>query len=198
MATDTGKRHGKTEGSGVQTTHTSAQRSAPSRRQGQSNYQSSGPFGLMRQMQDEVDRWFGRFGLSDWTSPNNWLTQAAGTSTDWTPAIDAFQRGNEFVIRADVPGMNRTDLSVEVGEDAVTIRGERRHDTEEEREGVFWSERSYGSFYRVVPIPPGAIGESAKASFNNGVLEVVMSAPSQETRRGRKVDISSREEKNTA
>jgi HSP20 family protein len=95
--------------------------------------------------------------------------------------------------------MNRTDLSVEVGDDAVTIRGERKHEIEEDRDGVFWSERSYGSFSRVVPIPPAAIGESAKATFTNGVLEVVMSAPSQEARRGRKIDISgSRDEKKTA
>jgi HSP20 family protein len=177
-------------------THTSSQRPTPNRWQGQGNYASSGPFGLMRQMQDEVDRWFGRFGFS---SPANWLTQTAGTAADWTPAVDAFQRGNEFVIRADVPGMNRADLSVEIGDDAVTIRGERKHESEEDRDGVFWSERSYGSFLRVVPIPPGAIGESAKATFTNGVLEVVISAPSQEARRGRKIDISGgREEKKTA
>jgi HSP20 family protein len=198
MATDTAKRHEKNEGSNVEMTHTSSPspRSTPSRWQGQGNYASSGPFGLMRQMQDDVDRWFGRFGFS---SPTNWLTQTAGTAADWAPAIDAFQRGNEFVIRADLPGMNRTDLSVEVGDDAVTIRGERKHEIEEDRDGVFWSERSYGSFSRVVPIPPAAIGESAKATFTNGVLEVVMSAPSQEARRGRKIDISgSRDEKKTA
>lgn len=160
---------------------------------GQWNQPASGPVGLMRQMQDELDRWASRFGLS---SPGSWLTQAAGSAMGWTPAVDAFQRGNEFVIRADVPGMNRTDLSVEVGDDAVTIRGERKHESEEDRDGVFWSERSHGSFCRVVPVPPGAIGESAKATFTNGVLEVVMPAPSQESRRGRKIDISGgREEK---
>ena len=93
---------------------------------------------------------------------------------DWVPAIDAFQRANEFIIRADAPGMNRQDLSVEVGDEAVTIRGERRQEAQEDREGMFWSERSYGSFYRVVPLPPGAIPDSAKATFNNGVLEVTL------------------------
>jgi HSP20 family protein len=55
---------------------------------------------------------------------------------------------------------------------------------------VFWTERSYGSFTRVIPLPPGTIADSAKASFTNGVLEVVMQAPSAETRRGRRIDIS--------
>lgn len=141
-------------------------------------------------MQDEFNRWFGRFGFGGLPSADTWLSRTAGQMADWTPAIDAFQRGNEFIIRADVPGMARQDLSVEVGDDSVTIRGERKHEAEDDRDGVFWSERSYGSFYRVVPLPPGAIGESARATFTNGVLEVVMSAPSPEARRGRKIDIS--------
>jgi HSP20 family protein len=148
----------------------------------------------MRQMQDEVDHWFHRMGVDrSWMSPSNWL---GGHEGEWRPAIDAFQRGNEFVIRADVPGMARHDLSVEVSDDAVTIGGERRHEAHEDREGMFWSERRHGSFCRVVPLPPGAVAGSAKATFMNGVLEVVLQAPSQETRRGRKIDISGRDEKN--
>ena len=113
MATAIGKRHEK------------------GRASTQSNHPSSGA-GLVRQMQDEVDRWAHRFGVP---SPGSWLTQATGGVMGWTPAVDAFQRGNEFVIRADVPGMNRTDLSVEIGDDSVTIRGERKHEAEEERDG---------------------------------------------------------------
>jgi HSP20 family protein len=153
-----------------------------------------GPFGLMRQMQDEVDRWFGRLGFGGLPSPSNWMSRAGQQIGDWSPAVDAFQRGNEFVVRADVPGMARNDLSVEIGDDALTIRGERKHEHKEEREGVFWSERSHGSFCRVVPLPPGAISDSAKANFNNGVLEVVIQAPSEETRRGRKIDITAHDE----
>lgn len=151
---------------------------------------SSGPWGLMRQMQDQMDRWFGRFGLGGgWGSPFASMSRAAGVG-EWTPAIDAFQRGNEFIIRADVPGMTRNELSVEIGDDSITIRGERKHDEQGEEEGVYWSERSYGTFSRVVPLPPGAIADSAKAKFTNGVLEVTVQAPSAESRRGRKVDIS--------
>ena len=100
------------------------------------------------------------------------------------------KRGNEFVSRPDVPGMNRRARPGEVGDDAVTIHGERRQDRQEERDGTFWTERSYGSFSRMIPLPPVAITDSAKATFTNGVLEVVMEAPSAETRRGRRLDIS--------
>jgi HSP20 family protein len=160
-----------------------------------------GPFAMMRDMQEQVDRWFNRSGLGSWMSPSrwtssagNWMSRAAGQDGDWAPAIDAFQRGNEFIIRADVPGMTRNDLSVEIGDDAITLRGERRNEAQEERDGMYWSERSYGSFSRVIPLPPGAISDSAKANFNNGVLEVVIQAPSQEVRRGRKIDITGHDE----
>jgi HSP20 family protein len=159
---------------------------------------SSSPFSLMRQGIDEMDRWFqrltsGRESSSgtrpSWMSPASWM-QAADRMGDWSPAIEAFQRGNEFVIRADVPGMTRTDLHVEAGDDSITISGERRQEQHEEREGAFWSERTYGSFSRTIPLPPGAISDSARATFTNGVLEIVLQAPSQEARRGRRIDIA--------
>lgn len=144
-----------------------------------------GPFAMMRRIQDDFDRLFGGSGFGQgWAAP-----LAERQRMDWTPAIEAFQRGNEFIVRADVPGLSRNDLTVEVGDEALTIRGERKYDHEEERDGVFRSERSYGSFYRVVPLPEGAVSESAKANFKDGVLEVVIQAPSQEVRRGRHIEI---------
>jgi HSP20 family protein len=144
-----------------------------------------GPFSLMRRMHDEMDRVFGDL----WGGHGQWPFFGERDRSEWTPAIEAFQRGNEFVVRADVPGLSRDDLSVEIGDDALTIQGERKYDREEERDGVFRSERGYGAFCRVVPLPQGAVSESAKANFKDGVLEVVLQAPSQEVRRGRRVEI---------
>jgi HSP20 family protein len=155
---------------------------------------SYSPFAIMRQGIDEMDRWWSRVsGGSGWLPQSlsrGALSQLAQQIGDWSPAVEAFQRGNEFVIRADAPGMSRQDLTVEAGDDCITIRGERRQERQEDREGVYWTERSYGSFSRTIPLPPGAITDSAKATFNNGVLEIVMEAPSVETRRGRRIDIS--------
>jgi HSP20 family protein len=147
----------------------------------------SGPFAWMRQMQDQLDRAFA--GLWGGRSGSSWMPDTALGRSDWSPAIDAFQRGNDLVIRADMPGLSKDDITVDIADDQVTIRGERRYDHEEERDGVFRSERSYGSFCRVVPLPQGAIADSAKATFNNGVLEIVMQAPSVDVRRGRRVEI---------
>ena len=81
------------------------------------------------------------------------------------------------------------DVKVEVTEDAVTVQGERRREHEEERGGVYRSERSYGSFYRVIPLPDGAIPDQAKATFKDGVLEIRMPAPPDQVTRGRRLDI---------
>ena len=196
MGTDTrhkGDRPG-TEHPVTRSTSSQPRRETPS--SGAWERQSYSPFAIMRQGIDEMDRWVSQlgWGRSPSGSPGrgmfSQMAQMGQHLGDWSPAIEAFQRGHEFVIRADVPGMNRQDLNVEVGDDSLTIRGERRHEQEEDREGVFWSERSYGSFTRVVPLPPGTITDSAKASFTNGVLEIVMQAPSAEARRGRRIDIS--------
>lgn len=146
----------------------------------------SGPFSLIRRMQEDMDRLFGSLG-----GGRGWMSPFGEEGGEWMPAIEAFQRGNDFVVRAEVPGIRREDLHVEVGEDVLTIRGERKYDHEEEREGVYRSERAYGSFCRVVPLPEGAMADSAKANFAEGVLEVVLQAPSQEVRRGRRIEIGS-------
>ena len=146
-----------------------------------------GPFAWMRQMQDQLDRAF--TGLWGSSSGSSWSPDTAFGPSDWSPAIDVFQRGNDLVVRADVPGLSKDDITVDIADDQLTIRGDRRYEHEEERDGVFRSERSYGSFCRAIPLPQGAIADSAKATFKNGVLEVVIQAPSFDVRRGRRVEI---------
>jgi HSP20 family protein len=144
------------------------------------------PFELLQRLADGVsgvfdDFAFGRTGSS--SSPTS------GTAI-WAPDVDVFHRGNELVIRADLPGLKRDDVAVEISDEAVTISGERSQEREDERGGFYRIERSYGSFYRVIPLPEGAIGDQAKAAFNNGVLEITMPAPPEQVSRGRRLEIS--------
>jgi len=128
------------------------------------------------------------FGL---TTHRSWPFQTRqGAGNLWSPQIETFQRGNEFVVRADLPGLKKEDVKIDITDDSLTIEGERREEYQEDREGYYRSERSYGSFCRVVPLPDGAITDSAKANFNNGVLEIVMQAPPREVSRGRRIEIS--------
>jgi HSP20 family protein len=108
----------------------------------------------------------------------------------WTPELEIFHRNSELVIRADLPGLTKDDVKVDVSDNQVIIEGERQRQHEEEREGVFRSERSYGRFYRAIPLPEGVIADQAKATFKNGVLEVTIPAPPEQARRGRRLEIS--------
>jgi HSP20 family protein len=83
--------------------------------------------------------------------------------------------------------MKKDEVSVDITDDAITIQGERKRESEEEREGFYRTERSYGSFCRVIPLPEGAMTEQAKANFRDGVLEVTMPAPPAP--KGRRLEI---------
>jgi HSP20 family protein len=108
----------------------------------------------------------------------------------WAPRIDVVQRSNELVVRADLPGIDPDDVAVEIGEDAITISGERRQEQVEERNGVYRVERAFGAFFREIPLPEGAIADQAKASFKDGVLEITVPAPSPQVSRGRRLEIN--------
>ncbi len=144
------------------------------------------PFQMLERFADEVDRMFSDFGLGrGWSRPG-----FATESFSWAPQIDVSQRNNELVIRADLPGMNKDDVKVDIADDAITIQGERRREHEEERGGWYRTERSYGSFHRTIPLPDGAMTEQAKATFKDGVLEITMPAPPEQVTRGRRLEIS--------
>ena len=143
----------------------------------------AGRFDFMDRMAQEMDRTFDRFFRD---------LGAGGRSKEgiWAPRVETFQKGDRFVVRAELPGLKKEDVHVEVTDDAVTLEGERRSEQTEEREGYHHSEVSYGQFYRTIPLPQGTIVETAKATFKDGVLEITMQAAPAETSRGRRIEIS--------
>jgi HSP20 family protein len=148
----------------------------------------STPVEFMNRMSDEMDRTFDRLFRDLGMPRRSWFTHSPFKSAGeeaWAPRIEAFQKGDRFTVRAELPGLKKDDVQVEMTDDAITIRGERREEREEEREGYYHSERDYGQFYRTIPLPEGVISESARAMFNNGVLEISMQAPPAESSRRR-------------
>ncbi len=143
------------------------------------------PFRAMQRMADEMDRLFDDFGFGRrWLRPS-WRETGAEL---WAPEVEVFQKNHELTIRADLPGLKREDVTVDITDNDVTIQGERKHEKEEEREGYYRSERGYGSFCRVIPLPEGAISEQAKANFKDGVLEITIPAPPAS--KGRRLEIA--------
>ena len=141
-----------------------------------------GPFGLIRRMQADLDRMLGASSARSALVPQD-------DAITLDPPIETFMRGNEYVIRVDLPGTSRDDVTVEIGDDAVTITGERRLERDEERDGVHITEVRYGAFTRVIPLPTGAQVDDARATMRDGVLEIVVPAPSNESNRSRRVEI---------
>jgi HSP20 family protein len=104
------------------------------------------------------------------------------------PQIEVFERENQFVIGADLPGVKKDDLNIEVTNDMLTISGERRDERDENREGYRHSERRYGRFYRSIPLPEGVTADNVQANYQHGVLEITMPKPQRE-QRGRRIEI---------
>lgn len=148
------------------------------------------PFSFMRRFVNDIDRMFEDFGMGSTGSSR----QSSGMTRQgtWSPQMDIFERDGKLVLHADLPGMRENDVHVQVDSGVLTIWGERKHQHEHEKGGVYRCERSYGSFQRSVTLPEGVAPESIQASFENGVLEVTMPAPKQ-TPRGRTVPIQAKQ-----
>ena len=142
-----------------------------------------GPFSMMRRFADEMDRMFEGFGVPSWgrSTPSFRLET-------FSPQIDIFERNNKLVLRADLPGMTKDDVKVEITDNAVIIDGERKYEHEENEQGMYRSERSWGHFHREIPLPEGVKSENATANFKNGVLEVMVDAP-QKMKNRRHIEI---------
>ncbi len=139
------------------------------------------PFELMRRFSEDVDRLFESFGFPrfgwPFESTERALARPTGGTTAtaaWTPSVEVFARGDDLVVRADLPGVKPEDVSVEAEDNNLIIRGETRAEHERQEEGYYYSERQYGSFYRSIPLPQGVRADNAQATFNNGVLEITL------------------------
>jgi HSP20 family protein len=157
------------------------------------------PVSVMRRMADNLDRLFEDFGFPRTTfgiapflgaelGDDPWRDESA-LGTAWTPQVETFRRGDKLVVRADLPGLRKEDVNVEVDAGTVMISGERREEHEEDREGYYRSERSYGRFFRAIPLPEGVNAEQCEASFKDGVLEVTLHAPKEAERKSKRIQI---------
>lgn len=160
-------------------------------RSGRSTSLTSGPtagspFSIMRRMMEDMDRMF--FDFAGGGLPDTWAGSGLERGT-WAPQVETFRRGDQLVVRADLPGMKKDNVNVEVEEDTLLISGERQDEFKEERDDYYRSERSYGRFYRAIPLPEGIDPNSAKAEFKDGVLEISMPVPKEPQRENRRIDI---------
>ncbi|MEA2148911.1 MAG: hypothetical protein QOD69_741 [Solirubrobacteraceae bacterium] len=97
----------------------------------------------------------------------------------WIPSMDLVETADHFVLKADLPGMSESDVSISLEKDVLTIAGERKAEREEKHEGYYRIERATGAFSRSLSLPEGVDADAVTAKFDNGVLEVRIPKPAQ-------------------
>lgn len=138
---------------------------------------------------DEMERWF----EEAWRRPLSLLhPRWHGVGLDEfetvTPSVDIYEEGNELVMRADLPGLEKKDVDISVTNNYLTISGERKKEEKVEKGSYFFYERTHGSFYRRFELPYGIDVDKIKAHMENGVLEVRL--PKTVEAEGKKISIS--------
>jgi HSP20 family protein len=143
------------------------------------------PFALMRRFMEDIEQQWGQPEMG-----HGRQGMAAAGSGFFAPPIEILERDGHLVVRAELPGLTKDDVHVEVTEEGLTIEGERRAEHEERQGGFFRSERRYGTFRRHIPLPADVNAEQVTATFKDGVLEIAMPAPQRQAR-GRQIEIQS-------
>ena len=141
------------------------------------------PFSMMQQFADEMDQLFDSFFYG---TPARRSSRQPSAPTLWAPEVELSQSGNELRVCVDLPGVPKENVKIDVQDGALVIQGERREGRTEggEQEGFRRTERRYGSFYRVIPLPEGADAEQAQAQMKDGVLQITVPlAPEKQPRR---------------
>lgn len=108
-------------------------------------------------------------------------------ATLWAPALDVEETKDSIVIRAEVPGMKKEDIKIQTAGDRLLISGERRHESEEKNRHFHRVERAYGKFQRLVKLPLEVQSDKARASYKEGVLEIII--PKSEKAKAREIEI---------
>jgi len=138
----------------------------------------------MQDFQDEMNQMienaFGDLGL---------IESRSGMKMNWKPAIELNEIDGKFELKAELPGVNKDNIDVEISEDYITVRAETEEKKEEEAKNIHRSEFRYGKFMRTVPLPSEVETDNAKAEFKNGILTVTVPKSHEEIEKIKKLKI---------
>ena len=138
---------------------------------------------LQREMNSLFDDFFSSF-----RSPLALFGQAPD---EFRPRINVEETAGEIRVRAELPGMDEKDLNISLTGDALTLQGERRHEEEREEGATYYSESSYGSFQRVIPLGTEIDPDRVEARMKNGVLTIKLPKTEEERRNVRRISVKS-------
>jgi HSP20 family protein len=129
---------------------------------------------MRNEMHSMLDRW-----LAPWRGEEDdeWLAPAPFFGGG--PLVDVEETDDEVMVRAELPGLDEKDFTVELTADRLILRGEKRQEAEERRHGYYYAERSYGAFARAIALPCEVDADKATAKYKNGVLRVTLPKTAQ-------------------
>jgi HSP20 family protein len=124
-------------------------------------------------LHDEFNRLFDEFFENSWMTP--WSEQFGTRFNEFNPRVNVTEREKEFEVTAELPGMAEDDIDISLARDVLTIKGEKKQETEDKGDNYYRMERSYGKFSQVIPFPAGVVeNDNVEATFRNGVLTVTL------------------------
>ena len=97
----------------------------------------------------------------------------------WNPTVDLYEKDDNFVIKAELPGVDKKDITIDLKDRILTLSGERSYDNEVKEENYYRRERSYGKFQRAFTLPADVDSDKIKAEFKDGVLQVEVPKPEE-------------------
>jgi len=136
-------------------------------------------FGELTGMQQEMNRLFDEFFGERQTE----MSECA-----WTPMVDVSETETELRIRAELPGLNHEDIEINLQDNVLTLKGEKKQEQKEETENFHRIERCYGNFSRSFTLPANVKADAVQATFKNGILLITL--PKTEEARPKKIEIS--------
>ena len=149
------------------------------------------PFQLMRQMSEEMDRLFSDVLLGGSGRGQSLTSRGTGNLGQqfWAPQLEVLEQGDQLIVRADLPGLSKEDVQVQVQDGLLTIQGERKQQHEEQRGDFYRSERSYDRFQRSIALPEGINPDEVKGSFKDGVLDITLPMPQAQQQDVRQIEL---------
>jgi HSP20 family protein len=140
----------------------------------------------------DVERWLEeawRRPFSLLRGPSLWPRIGMTEMGELSTSVDVYEEGDDIVVKADLPGMSKKDIEIDLTDDTLTITGEKKKEEKLEEKNYYRYERSYGSFTRRVPLPVEVQTDKAKAHFENGVLEIRIPKSEEAKKKEKKVPI---------
>lgn len=139
---------------------------------------------------EEMDRLFDSYFSRGWLRPFQWpaLGKTVAPFEGRVPNVDLIDREDEFVIKAELPGVDKKDLDISVTQNSVTIKGSTRHEEKEEKGDYYRCEISRGSYTRTMSLPADVDEEHTRATFKDGILELTLPKKKKTKRHNVKVE----------